>query len=90
MQVTIRYMAQLKRAADTNSETLEVDDQSTVQSLLVRLTREHPDLERMLLNDGQLQPTILVFVGDDQVDDPQAQTLSEGDVVTLLSPIAGG
>lgn len=91
MQIHIRYMAQLKQAAGTGSESIDFTSGSTVQELLTQLTKVHPDLQRMLFNDEQqIQPTILVFLGDDQVDNPQSTSLSEGDTITLLSPIAGG
>lgn len=91
MQVTVRYMAQLKQAAGAPSETLDLVEALSVQDLLVQLTKAHPNLSRMLLDEEhQLQPTILVFRGDDQVDNPKETTLMQGDTITLLSPIAGG
>lgn len=91
MKVTVRYMAQLKQAAGGSSEEVEAANSASVQQLLLSLAARHPDLKRILLDDNQqLQSTILVFLDDEQVEQPGQTVLSEGAVVTLLSPIAGG
>jgi len=38
---------------------------------------------------GGVQPAILLFVGDEQVG-PETVPLRDGDVVTVLTPMAGG
>src|SRR5262249_13619867 len=54
------------------------------------LARRHGgSLSALLLTaTGQLQPTILTFIGDDQAN--RDAVLRDGDIVTLLTPIAGG
>lgn len=92
MKVTIKYMAQIKVTAGVPEETLDVAEPCSVSQLLNTLTQErHPGLRPMLMDDsGRLQPTILLFVNDNQVQDTDATNLADGDVVTFLSPIAGG
>jgi molybdopterin converting factor small subunit len=59
--------------------------------LVAHLTSRREALQRLLLDgNGSLQPTILFFVGDDQVAPDDDLNLKEGDVVTLMAPIAGG
>ncbi len=90
MRIAVRYMAQLRQATGVSAEEVELPDACSVGDLLARLAGRHGEpLRRLLLDrDGATQPTILVFVGDEQAGD--RAVLADGDVVTLLSPIAGG
>ena len=91
MKITVRYATQLKQRAGTDAEELELTEAASVQACLQAVSQRHTDLQSLLLDaNGSLSSTILVFVGGDQIDDPATATLKEGDVVTLLSPIAGG
>jgi molybdopterin converting factor small subunit len=89
MRITVRYLAQLKEAAGIATEIVTSEERST-HGLLMSLGDHHGDaLRRLLLDaDGQPNATILVFVNDRQVE--PGMELNDGDVVTLLSPIAGG
>ena len=91
MKITVKYMAQVKHAAGAASEVVDLPQLCPVAELIVRLAERHGDsLRRMLLEtDGKVQPALLVFVGDEQVD-AETAALSDGDVVTVLSPMAGG
>jgi molybdopterin converting factor small subunit len=89
MRLSVRYMAQLKQAAGVGLEPVEVDEGSTVATLLAHLAARHGALGRLLLSErGDPQPTLLVFLGEEQAD--PATLLRDGQVVTPLSPIAGG
>jgi molybdopterin converting factor small subunit len=92
MQVAVRYMAQLRQAAGTSSESVALDGPCSVRQLVLILAERHGRPLRDLLLDagGAVQPTTLVFVGDRQVDWEAPPTLRDGDQVTLLSPMAGG
>jgi molybdopterin converting factor small subunit len=92
VQIAVHYLAQVKQAAGTASEQVEVAGPCAVQDFVARLAERHgPPLQHLLLGaDGQLQPTILLFVGDDQVGPDDPVELKDKDVVTLLSPVAGG
>ena len=91
MRVVVRYMAQLRQAAGAAVEQVELDQPCTVQELLARLAAHHGPLFRdLLLNaSGSPHPAVLVFVGDEQTG-PESRTLRDGDVVTMLTPMAGG
>jgi molybdopterin converting factor small subunit len=91
MKVTVRYMAQLRQAAGVVTQEIELNGDAKPADLLCRLADRHGGaLRRLLLTaDGKPQPTLLVFVGDDQADVANT-TLRDGNEVTLLSPIAGG
>ena len=92
MKVAVRYVAQLRRAAGVAGEEVALEAPCRAHELVARLARGHgPPLHDLLLDaQGRVQPTILVFVGDEQVRAAQDVTLRDGDVVTLLSPVAGG
>ncbi|MGH7127677.1 MAG: MoaD/ThiS family protein [Planctomycetaceae bacterium] len=94
MHVTIEYAAQAKRAAGIAAERVELDAPCSVSELLRRRADARGTELRILLfgDDGRLQPSLLVFVGDRQIRGDEADTLrvSEGDVLTVMSPISGG
>jgi len=92
MRVQVRYMAQLRSAAGLAGESVELDGPRSAFDLMAYVAMRHGEaLRRLLLGgDGRPQPAILVFVGDAQVTPEDAVPLKEGDVVTLLSPVAGG
>jgi molybdopterin converting factor small subunit len=92
MQVTVEYTAQIKRAAGLASETLDMADGATLSQLITQLAAGRDEaLQRMLVTgDGVPQPTLLVFVRDEQRRLDDATPLADGDVVTFLSPISGG
>ena len=92
MKVLVRYMAQLRAAAGVAAETVDLDGPCTASELAARLAAGHGDaLRRLLLgSDGRPHPAVLVFVGDTQAAAGEPVPLKDGDVVTLLSPVAGG
>lgn len=92
MKVTVEYAAQVKRAAGVASEIVELPPGATLQQLVQTVVSLRGDqLAGVLLaDDGGLHPSILVFVGDEQVRGEAARPLREGDTVSFLSPISGG
>jgi molybdopterin converting factor small subunit len=66
-----------------------LEEPGTIAALADVLGHRHPSLRRMLLTeDGAVQPTVLIFVGDEQA--ARDRLLRDGDEVTLMTPIAGG
>ncbi len=92
MRVSIRYLAQLRQAAGRASEDIELKEACSAREFVVRQACCHGDALRQLLLKGKekLQPTILLFVGDEQVGPEDQTPLKDGDVITVLTPIAGG
>jgi molybdopterin converting factor small subunit len=92
MKIRLEYVAQMKDAAGVPGELLELADAATVPDLLRAVAKAHGDRLAGLLLDpaGAPRATVLVFVGDDQVDADAPQPLRDGAVVTLMSPLAGG
>ena len=91
MKITVKYMAQVKQAAGASSEVVELAGPCSVGECIARLAERHGEpLRRLLLEaDGQVQPALLLFVGEEQVE-PETAALVDGDVVTILAPMAGG
>jgi len=91
MKVTVHLLAQLRKAAGTERMEIEMSADTTLAELLVELCRITPALRPFLLDAGDRPPpSILVFLGEEQVRRLEVQKLREGDVVTLLTPMAGG
>ena len=92
MKVTVRYLAQARQAAGCSAETLELHGDCLPGELLWRLAQQHGDpLGRVLLGPtGAPHEALLLFVGEQQVRAETARALRDGDVVTILTPMAGG
>jgi molybdopterin converting factor small subunit len=90
MHITLHYLAQLKRAAGLPLESVELDKPCTLGELLARLASDRaPSFRNLVLDDqGKPHPSLLVFVGEDQVSSDRL--MRDGDCVTLLTPMAGG
>lgn len=90
MQVTVKYLAQVRHATGMPSETVRLDRPCTLQQLLTHLVDRHGDPFRRLLGRNGSAASLLLFIGDEQVRWEGAVELHDGDLVTVLSPIAGG
>lgn len=91
MTVTIRYLAQVRAAVGTATEAIELPGPCSLVELFRTLAERHGPAFGGLLFDvkGSLQPTILLFVNDQQITG-EAPLVREGDTITVLSPMAGG
>lgn len=92
MQITVEYSAQLKRAAGTGAEPIDLADGATLNDLVAAVVAKHDDaLKTILVGDGgSIHPSILVFVNDQQVRNDDDCNLTDGTTVAFLSPISGG
>jgi molybdopterin converting factor small subunit len=92
MKVQVNYTTQLKAALGRGSEQVELPSPGTLPRLLQKLVETHGATFRDLALDGQGQPlpSILLCIGDQQVDHDTGTELKEGDEVTILSAISGG
>jgi molybdopterin converting factor small subunit len=92
MRIAVKFQAQLKQAAGTACEQIDIEPPCSVRQLVLQLTERHGrGLQQFLLDpSGRVQATVLLFVGDEQVRSEDRVALQDGDVVTVLSPMAGG
>ena len=92
MKLRIHYTTQLKAELGTDSEEIEAPDGSRFADVLRILAKKHMATFRLLVIDanGQLLPSILLCVDDEQISPDDNPVLSSGDSVTFLSAISGG
>jgi MoaD family protein len=92
MRVAVKYLAQIKQAAGRASEAVELDEGCSLRDLVRRLAERHGEPLRSLLLGpaGSPHDALLLFVGDEQVRWEVERELRDGDVVTVLAPMAGG
>lgn len=92
MQITVRFEAQVRRAAGAASESLEVDASATVADVVRALARDaSAPLRRVLLDDaGNVRPTVMLFLDDEYVRPGDGRPIGAAAVLTITSPISGG
>lgn len=92
MKITVEYAAQVKKAAGKAADSIEVPDETTAQEVVRQIAKVHGEgfSHLILTDDNQLHPSILLFVGDDQIAWETPTPLRDRDVVTILSPVSGG
>ncbi|MFT5123545.1 MAG: MoaD family protein [Kiritimatiellia bacterium] len=92
MKITLRYTAQLAMEAGGPTESIEIDEGTTIDAVIQLLASTHGGrFSELLLNDqGDPHPTIMRIVNGEQIDRAQPPKLREGDELMLMSPIAGG
>jgi molybdopterin converting factor small subunit len=92
MRVVVKYLAQVKQAAGCPSEAVELNGDGSVAELMRRLAEQHGEPLRALLlgSAGMPHHALLLFVGGEQVHGDSPRELRDGDVVTVLAPMAGG
>jgi molybdopterin converting factor small subunit len=91
MRVTLRFFAQVKAAAGEPRREVELPDGATVADALRAAIEENPGLSRFLVrDDGELNGTVLLFVGEESVDPDDGRPLRDGEAVDVMSPISGG
>jgi molybdopterin converting factor small subunit len=94
MRLRVQYTAQLRAVVGRSEEDIELPEGINLAELLVHLASEvrREAAPFLLTAGGELQPSLLVAVNQGAVSTCNARTLliNPGDVVTLLTPIAGG
>ena len=92
MQVTVHYTTQLKAELGVAEESVLLPASSDPGDLLRSLATRHPGPfgQLVLSPEGQLLPSIVLCVNDQQVDPASPDPLPDGATVTFLSAISGG
>jgi len=91
VRVTVIYSTQLRAALQLASELLNIPTGTRLPGLLERIHHLHPTaMDELVLDEGQLRPSILLFVGDRQYAIDDSVELIDGDEVTIFSAISGG
>jgi molybdopterin converting factor small subunit len=90
-KITVRVPMPLRPFVD--DATVLDADADTVGAALEQIGARHPGfLQRVIVSDGELRPYVNVFVGVDDVRSHNGlkMPLRDGDVVSIISAVAGG
>ena len=92
MKVKVEFSAQMKKAIGQATEEFDLGGAPTVQDLVRQIAmREGDPLKSFLLDEqSDLGSSILLFLNDEQVLWSSPAALSDGDTLTIATPIAGG
>jgi molybdopterin converting factor small subunit len=92
VKILVQYTTQLKAALSRSSDELELPPPVNIAGVISSLREIHGDALLDLLYDerGELLPSVLVSVDDEQVAANDTSELRDGTCITLLSAISGG
>jgi sulfur-carrier protein len=87
--VTVRLFANLREIVGNPRVVLEA---YTIREVLTALRSEHPALQSLLCEDGEVRPYITILVNGRNIRDLEALAtiLSDGDEVAIFPPVSGG
>jgi len=90
MSVTIKLPTPLRRHAG-QAKVLEVEA-ATVGEALGKLVEAHPAMRDSLFDsEGRVKQWVRVFLGERDIDDQRGveTPIADGDVISIIPPIAG-
>ncbi|MGM0604354.1 MAG: ubiquitin-like small modifier protein 1 [Halobacteriota archaeon] len=92
MQLTLRFFATFREIAGQKVVEGTYDDDTDVGALLASIESAYPDMEGMLVENGDLKPQINVLKNGREVlhMDGMDTELQDGDTVSIFPPVAGG
>jgi molybdopterin synthase sulfur carrier subunit len=87
--VSVRLFANLREIVGEPRIVLEA---STIREVLTALRSEHPALQPLLCDDGEVRPYITILVNGKNIRDVEALAtmVSDGDEVAIFPPVSGG
>ena len=87
--VNVRLFANLREIV---GKPLLVFEARTIREVLTTLRSEHPVLQPLLCEDGEVRPYITILINGKNIRDMEAlaTTLSDGDEVAIFPPVSGG
>lgn len=92
MNVTVKYMGQLRHIADKDSERIECAEGAELVDILTLAANVYDDSFSGILFDdnGSIRQSVMVMVNDKPVNKEAVGAIGDGDVITILAAIAGG
>jgi|BarGraNGADG00211_3_1021988.scaffolds.fasta_scaffold09480_3 MoaD family protein, archaeal len=87
--VSVRLFANLREIVGNPRLVFEA---STIRDVLMTLRSEHPALQPLLCDDGEVRPYITILINGKNIRDMEALAtiLSDGDEVAIFPPVSGG
>ena len=83
---TVKLFANLRKLAGTKELSIAG---STLGAVLNELVEQHPALDGVVLENGQIRPHVVITINGHNAVDLDA-SVTEQDVVAIFPPIAGG
>jgi len=62
---------------------------TTLNAVLKNLVQQHPALDGIILENGQIRPQIIITLNGQNTTDPNI-VVSEADTIAIFPPLAGG
>ena len=92
MKIKVRYTAQLKKAMGRREEFVEIPNGTLIVNLLGVLLQQNKEAFTDIVFDdnGDFLNAVLLILNGQQTSIDSIQSLNENDVITIMSPIAGG
>ncbi|HYG76111.1 MAG TPA: MoaD/ThiS family protein [Planctomycetota bacterium] len=92
IRVRVTYCAQARAAAGVASDEVQLDGACTPGDLLIKVAELRGEsLRRIILDSsGRPHPSVLLFVGGEQVPVNAALALKDGDEIEIVPPMSGG
>ncbi len=94
MEITVHYFTVLRNVTKKRLEKIKVNDGSTLESLLTALIKKYGENFERYMSSGKREKRVQVIFllnGQDVAQFKGLGTqLHDGDVVSLMPPIAGG
>lgn len=91
MEITVKYLNAMKKITGTSSEKFKAPVNCNLENLFLNQICSKYEafqgyVDNMLNSNGK----ILFFLNNTNVNDLRETFLNDGDVITIMSPIAGG
>ncbi len=92
MKIKVKYTAQLKKAMGRREEFVEIPNGTLIVNLLGVLLQQNKEAFTDIVFDdnGDFLNAVLLILNGQQTSIDSIQSLNENDVITIMSPIAGG
>jgi molybdopterin synthase sulfur carrier subunit len=88
-KIKVRLFANFREFTKTGELTIEGN---TVRDVLENMCGQYPGLEKILFNDGDLQPYVNIFLNGENVLESGGlnRILDHNDEIALFPPVSGG
>ncbi len=94
MEVTIKIYGDLVKKAGTDTIRLPIDENDTIDALLIRLGKRHPVLLEAILDPttGELKPYFNILLNGHQIQRMRGihTKLKHKDELAIFPPVGGG
>ncbi|MBW8036504.1 MAG: MoaD/ThiS family protein [Planctomycetes bacterium] len=92
MKITINYFGQLREAANTNFETCDCPEGTTIDEVLGNAAMLHGGKFKKIVLDDNDNPrgSVVVLLNGQSIDRENLPVLKDNDEINLFTAIAGG